>query len=61
MSQISYGSTSQPQRFHLEGNFLPEGNFGLWKEIWKEIGCGRKLGGNIVIKREMRRKFYFIS
>jgi hypothetical protein len=26
------------QRFHLEGNFLPEGNLGLWKEIWKEIG-----------------------
>jgi hypothetical protein len=49
------------QRFHLEGNFLPEGNFGLWKEIWKEIAFGRKLGGNIVIRREMRRKFYFIS
>ena len=28
------------QRFHLEGNFLPEGYFGVWndwKEIWKEI------------------------
>ena len=42
--------------FHLEGNFLPEGNLGLWKEIWKEIAFGRKLGGNIVIRREMRRK-----
>ena len=30
------------QRFHLEGNFLPKGNFGLWKEIWKEIAFGRK-------------------
>ena len=30
------------QRFHLEGNFLPQGNFGLWKEIWKEIAFGRK-------------------
>jgi hypothetical protein len=40
----------------LEGNFLPEGNLGLWKEILKEIGFGRKLGGNIVIRREMRRK-----
>jgi hypothetical protein len=40
------------QRFHLEGNFLPEGNLGLWKEI----AFGRKLGGNIVIRREMRRK-----
>ena len=48
-------------RFHLEGNFLPEGNLGLWKEIWKEMSFGRKLGGNIVIRREMRRKFYFIS
>jgi hypothetical protein len=45
----------------LEGNFLPEGNFGLWKEIWKEIAFGRKLEGNIVIRREMRRKFFFIS
>jgi hypothetical protein len=44
------------QRFHLEGNFLPEGNLGLWKEIWKEIAFGRKLGGNIVIRKEMRRK-----
>jgi hypothetical protein len=44
----------------LEGNF-PEGNLGLWKEIWKEIAFGRKLGGSIVIRREMRRKFYFIS
>jgi hypothetical protein len=35
--------------------------FGLWKEIWKEIAFGRKLEGNIVIRREMRRKFYFIS
>jgi hypothetical protein len=40
----------------LEGNFLPEGNLGLSKEIWKEIAFGRKLGGNIVIRREMRRK-----
>jgi hypothetical protein len=38
----------------LEGNL--EGN-----SIWKEIAFGRKLGGNIVIRREMRRKFYFIS
>jgi hypothetical protein len=45
----------------LEGNFLPEGNLGLWKEIWKEIAFGRKLRGNIVIRREMRRKIYFIS
>ena len=30
------------QRFHLDGNFLPEGNFDLWKEIWKEIAFGRK-------------------
>jgi hypothetical protein len=36
----------------LEGNFPPEGNLGLWKEI----AFGRKLGGNIVIRREMRRK-----
>jgi hypothetical protein len=43
----------------LEGNFLPEGNLGLWKEIWKEIALGRKLGGNIVIRREMRRKSIF--
>ena len=49
------------QRFHLEGHFLPKGNLGLRKEIWKEIAFGRKLGGNIVIRREMRRKFYFIS
>jgi hypothetical protein len=47
------------QRFHLEGNFLPEGNLGLWKEIWKEIAFGKKLGGNIVIRREMRRKSIF--
>ena len=47
------------QHFHLEGNFLPEGNLGLWKKIWKEIALGRKLGGNIVIRREMRRKSIF--
>ena len=51
------GKIRQAQRFHLEGNL----NFGLWKEIWKEIAFGMKLGGNIVIRREMRRKFYFIS
>jgi hypothetical protein len=44
----------------LEGNFLPERKFGPWKKIWKEIASGRKLEGNIVIRREMRRKFYFI-
>jgi hypothetical protein len=54
-------SFTQYQRFHLEENFIPEGNFGLWKEIWKEIAFGRKLRGNIVIRKEMRRKFYFIS
>jgi hypothetical protein len=27
----------------LEGNFLPFGNFGLWKEVWKEIAFGKKL------------------
>ena len=37
----------------LEGNL--EGN-SIWKEIWKEIAFGRKLGGNIVIRSEMRRK-----
>jgi hypothetical protein len=31
---------------------LPEGNFGLWKEI----AFGRKLGGHIVIRRQMKRK-----
>jgi hypothetical protein len=43
----------------LEGNFLPEGNLGLWNKIWKEIALGRKLGGNIVRRREMRRKSIF--
>jgi hypothetical protein len=42
----------------LEGNFLPEGNFGLWKEIWKEIAFGRKLEGNIVIRREMNKAIF---
>jgi hypothetical protein len=40
----------------LEENFLPEGNFGLWREIWKEIGrkyCYKE--GN---KKEIL--FYFI-
>jgi hypothetical protein len=36
--------------FHFERNLLPEGNFGLWKEI----AFGRKLGGYIVIRREMK-------
>jgi hypothetical protein len=40
----------------LEGNFLPGGNLGFSKEIWKEIAFARKLGGNIVIRREMRMK-----
>jgi hypothetical protein len=31
---------------------LPEGNVGLWKEI----AFGRKLGGHIVIRRQMKRK-----
>ena len=38
--------------FHLERNLLPEGNFGLWKEI----AFRRKLGGYIVIRREMKSK-----
>jgi hypothetical protein len=41
--------------FHLEGNFLPEGNLGLWKKIGKEIG--RKY----CYKEGNDKKFYFIS
>jgi hypothetical protein len=43
------------QRFHLEGNFLPEGIWAFGRKF------GRKLGENIVIRREMRRKFYFMQ
>ena len=47
-------------RFHLEGIFFQKEivAFGC---LWKEIAFGRKLGGNIVIRMEMRREFYFIS
>jgi hypothetical protein len=40
----------------LEGNFLPEGNFGLWKEIWKEIAFGRKLIGRKYCYKEGNEK-----
>jgi hypothetical protein len=36
-------------------------SFQVETEIWEKIAFGRKLEGNIVIRREMRRKFYFIS
>ena len=45
------------QRFHLEGNFLPKGNIGLWKDRNKEMQCGRKSEGNLVIWMESGRKF----
>ena len=48
---------------HLEGNFLPEGNLSLWKEIWKETAFGRKMGGNINCYKEGNEKeilFYLI-
>jgi hypothetical protein len=37
----------------LEGNFLPEGNLGLWKEIWKEIA--------FVICKEIARKYCYME
>ena len=43
------------QRFHLEGYFLPEGNF----SVRKEIEFGRKLEGNLIFGKEIRRKLYF--
>ena len=49
------------QRFHLEGNFLPEGNLGLWKEIWKEITFGRKRGRKYCYKEGNEKEIYFIS
>jgi hypothetical protein len=36
----------------LEGNFLPKGNIGLWKDRNKEMQCGRKSEGNFVIWME---------
>jgi hypothetical protein len=44
------------QRFHLEGNFLPEGYFGVWKEIWKEIAFARKSEGNFVLKKKILKR-----
>jgi hypothetical protein len=43
----------------LEGNFLPKGNIGLWnfKDRNKEMQCGRKSEGNLVIWMESGRKF----
>ena len=43
------------QRFHLEGNFLPKGNF----SVRNEIEFGRKLEGNLIFGKEIRRKLYF--
>jgi hypothetical protein len=41
----------------LEGNFLPKGNIGLWKDKDKEMQFGRKSEGNLVIRKENGRKF----
>ena len=52
------GGVDCRQRFHLEGNFLPEGNLVIWQEIWKEIKFGRKLEGFLNIGKEIRRKSF---
>ena len=58
-SMVHISSLVHYQRFHKEGNFLPEGNFSVRKEIWKEIEFGRKLEGNLIFGKEIRRKLYF--
>jgi hypothetical protein len=45
------------QSFHLPGNFLAKGNFGLWQEKCQEILFGRKLTGNTMNCQDNGRKF----
>ena len=40
-----------------EGNYLPEGNMRILKEIWKEIDFERKLKGNLIIDEEIEGMF----
>ena len=39
------------QSFHSEGNFLPKGYFGIWKEKLKEMRFETKLEGNLTISK----------
>jgi hypothetical protein len=45
------------QSFHLPGNFLAKGNFGLWQEKCQESLFGRKLTGNTMNCQDNGRKF----
>ena len=49
------------QSFHSEGNFLPKGYFGIWKEKNEEMRFGRKLEGNSTILKEKGRKSYNLN
>ena len=53
---INYYSSSARAAFPLGRKFPSRRKFGPLEGLWKEIAFGRKLGGNIVIRKEMRRK-----
>ena len=57
---ISSKSKQTLQGFHLQGNFLAEGNLDTCKENCKEIRLTRKWQGYFDVHEEIRRKLdYF--
>ena len=47
------------QGFHLQGNFLGEGNLDTCKENYKEIRWTRKWQGYFDVQEEIRRKLHY--
>ena len=59
VSTVSGKQQVNKQGFHLQGNFLAEGNLDTCKENCKEIRLTRKWQGYFDVQEEMRGKLHY--